>query len=113
MKTIAFLSTDEVNQSMMEELTGACGARMVPRQPRDPSPDGQFDAVLYDLDHLPAAERQQGLAELLAGRGPRGRVAVHSFNLEAGQVKALRRRGVGVFRRLDAEVIRWLLDRRQ
>jgi len=91
---------------MVEELTGECGAQLVSWLPRDPSPDGQFDAVLYDLDHLPAPERQQTLAELLAGRGPHGRVAIHSFTLEDAQMEALRRRGVGVFRRLDGIVIR-------
>jgi hypothetical protein len=112
MKTIAFFSTDEVNQSTVEELTGACGAQVVPWQPRDPSPDGQFDAVLYDLDHLPAPERQRTLAVLLNGHGPHCRVAVHSFNLEDAEVKALRARDVGVFERLDGGVIRWLLKRR-
>lgn len=110
MKRLAYQTTDGLNEATADLLTGQCGGQMVPLLFRDPSPDGQFDAVLYDLDYLPSERRDEVLAQLLAGplHCPTG---VHSFNLEDEQADALRRNGVVIARRLDLHLIRRLLSR--
>jgi len=47
---IAYLSTDEVNQNLAENLAARCGASQDCLSPHDPPPNGQYDAVVYDLD---------------------------------------------------------------
>jgi hypothetical protein len=106
-KTLAYYGIDEVNQDFAAHLAAACGATVVPLWPRDPSPDGQFDAVLYDIDSLPHQHRQEIVGGLLAL--PRyGMVGVHSYQLEDDQ-DALCRNGFLVSRRLDLDLVRRLL----
>jgi hypothetical protein len=104
---IAYLTTDEVNLHLAEGMAAACGLTLCPLAPKNPRPDGEFDAVLYDWDYWPAQERREVLDELLAGRRPHA-VAVHGYNLEDGQAQALRRHTVGVYRRLHSRVFRFL-----
>jgi hypothetical protein len=75
--------------------------------PKDPSPDEAFDAVLYDCDFWPIKDQREVLAESLAGYGTRV-VAVHGYNLEDDQAEALRRQGVAVYRRLRPRLFRFL-----
>jgi hypothetical protein len=109
MKRLAYQTTDGLNEAMADVLAGHCGGEMLPLLLRDPPPDGQFDAVHYDLDYLPPERRQEILARLLAGRAhvPTG---VHAFNVDEDQAEALRRQGVIVSRRLDLDLIRRLLN---
>jgi hypothetical protein len=109
MKRLAYQTTDGLNEATADVLAGHWGGEMLPLLLRDPPPDGQFDAVLYDLDYLPPERRQEILAQLLAGptHVPTG---VHSFNLDEDQAEALRRQGVVVSRRLDRDLIRRLLN---
>jgi hypothetical protein len=104
---IAYRSTDEVNLRLAEDMAAARGLTLCPLAPKDPPPDEAFDALLYDWDSWPIGQRQEVLAELLAGRLPRA-VAVHGYNLEGGQAEALRRRAVAVYRRLQPRVFRFL-----
>jgi hypothetical protein len=55
------------------------GLNLCVLEPRDPLANGALDAVVYDLDSLPASLRKNVLAELLAGpaAAPAG---VHSYN---------------------------------
>jgi hypothetical protein len=110
MKVLAYQTTDEVHRATTDGLTANCGAQMVPLFLNDPPPNGQFNAVLYDLDYLYTEARQAVLAELLAGP-PHCPTGVHSFNLDEEQEKGLRRNGVVVSRRLDAALIRRLVGR--
>ena len=104
---IAYLTTDEVNRHLAEEMAAACGVTLCPLEPRDHPPGGEFDALLYDWDHWPAARRREALAELLGGSLPHA-VAVHGYNLEDGRAEALRRHTVAVYRRLQPRVFRFL-----
>lgn len=104
---IAYLTTDDVNQNLALHLAAGCRVNLITVWPRDPAPDGQFDALLYDLDYLPLPQRQEILAEL-AGKRPSCPVAVHSYSLADDLVAALRRNQVTVFRRLDPEVFQFL-----
>jgi hypothetical protein len=104
---IAYLTTDEVNRHLAEGMAAACGLTLCPLAPKDPPAGGEFDAVLYDWDYLPARQRHEVLAALLAGRRPRA-VALHSYNLEDAQAEALRRHTVGVYRRLEPRAFRFL-----
>jgi hypothetical protein len=100
---IAYLSTDEVNQDLALQMAAACDIRVELLSPRDPPPDGEFDALVYDLDYWPLPQRQEVLAELLTGQAPHP-VAVHTYNLDADQIDALRAKGMAVHRRLEPEV---------
>jgi hypothetical protein len=104
---IAYLTTDEVNEQLAVDLADEYGASLHVLSPRDPAPDGEFDGVLYDLDHLPPSQRQKLLSALLAG-SPLDRVAVHSYSLEECQIDTLRAHGVDVHRRLEGAVFQSL-----
>jgi hypothetical protein len=104
---IGYWTIDEVNEDTARRMARACGVRLYPLWPRESPPAGGFDAVLYDWDCLPQPERQELLAELLAGPRPRA-VAVHGYNLEGARAESLRRHTVAVFRRLHPRVFRFL-----
>jgi hypothetical protein len=104
---IAYLTTDEVNQHLAQQFATEYGAGLEVVWPRDALPDSRFDAVLYDLDCLPPAEREQLLAGLLAGPAPRPG-AVHSYNLTEPQIETLRANGVRIYRSLAREVFQAL-----
>jgi hypothetical protein len=104
---IAYLSTDEVNHALAQRLAAADGSHLDLLWLRDPPPDGQFDAVLCDLDSWPASLRAEVLSRLLAAT-PFLPVAVHSYGPEEEQTEALRSRGVTVFNQLGPEVFRTL-----
>jgi hypothetical protein len=103
---LAYLTTDEVNQALAQEMAPRCGVSLCPLAPKDGPPDRGYDAVLCDWDSWPAERRE----ELLAGLGGlrSGPVAVHSYSLDAAQADALRSRGVAVHRRLEKEVFQLL-----
>jgi hypothetical protein len=102
---IAYLTIDEVNESLAGPMAAACGLELEPRSPRDWTDPHAFDAVVYDLDFLPPRLRQEVLQPLLAGpvRVP---AALHSYHLEEEEAETLRRNGVVVERRLDV----WLFE---
>jgi hypothetical protein len=105
---VAYLTTDEVNEHLALSMAAACDIELVPQAPREPAPDEEFDAVLYDWDYLPPEHRQELRERLRAGRGP-GRVIVHGYNLGKKEVAAWRQQGIAVFRRLESKVFRALL----
>jgi hypothetical protein len=98
---IAYLTTDEVNKDLALRLAAQWELTLCPLEPRDPPPDGEFDAVLYDWDHWPADRRAEMLTHTAAGphRPP---VALHGYRLGRAQARALRRGGVLLFDRLEA-----------
>jgi hypothetical protein len=100
---IAYLTTDEVNEHLATEMAARCGATLNPLSPVDVPAKRQYDAVLCDWDFLPRRQRQRMLRQLI--RKECGYfVAVHSYNLNAQQARALRRRGVKVYRRLQPSI---------
>jgi hypothetical protein len=104
---IAYWTTDEVNEDLAHELAAECGDRLCPLTPKDWAADGQYDAVLYDWDHLPAELQQEVMRGLLNGPLPHA-VAVHGYGLGDGRAEALRRHTVAVYRRLQPRVFRFL-----
>jgi hypothetical protein len=104
---VAYLTTDEVNERLAQEFAIGCGVALCPLAPKEEPPDGEYDAVLYDLDSLPVERQREVMAALLAGPLPRA-VAVHGYNMEDDQVEALRRRTVAVYRILQPRVFRFL-----
>ena len=104
---IAYLTLDEVTENLATLMADECGATLFPLGPRDPKPDGEFDAVLYDLDSLPPPHRKELLSELLSSR-PLRPVGVHSYQLEEDEQAALRRRGLLVCRHIDTAVFQAL-----
>jgi hypothetical protein len=100
---VAYLTTDEVNEQLAVQMAQECGVTLCPLAPKDAPRDGEYEAVLYDWDYLPVERRREVMAELLSGPLPHA-VGLHSFNLEDGQVDALQRNAVAVFRRLQPMV---------
>lgn len=104
---VAYVTTDEVNERLAMQMAANCGTTLDAFSPKDPPPDGEYAAVLYDLDYLPPAPGRNVLGELLAQ--PPGRpVAVHSYRLGQRQAAALRRHGCAVYPRLEMSVFRQL-----
>ncbi len=106
---IAYMSTDEVNQALVARMAAECGAIVCTVLPKDPSPEGLFDAVLYDMDNLPTDERSAALERLLRGKPDRP-TAVHGYDLTVEQARALNGNGVAAARRLHTGLLRSLLS---
>jgi hypothetical protein len=104
---IAYLTLDEVNENLATLMADECGATLVRIEPRDPKPDGEFDAVLYDLDSLPPPHRKELLSVLLSSR-PLQPVGMHSYQLEEDEQAALRRCGLLVSRHIEKAVFQAL-----
>jgi hypothetical protein len=98
---IAYLTTDEVNQTLALQIAERCGVQLFPLEPREAPPNGEFDAVLYDLDYLP---QREAILNRLRSESFACKAAVHSYNLTEAEVKDLRANGVKVYRRLQPEV---------
>jgi hypothetical protein len=105
---IAYLTADEVNQDLASRMADDCGVALILLSPRDRLPDGAFDAAIFDLDYLPAALRDEILANLLS-QPTMFQVAVHTYNLLEGQIESLSQKGVSVYRRLERAVFLNLL----
>jgi hypothetical protein len=104
---IAYLTTDEVNQYLATQMAEECGQTLCLLSLSHAFPDGEFDAAVYDLDHLPAQRQQALLEEMLAGRAAQP-MAVHSYNLADECVEALRGQAVAVYRALQPELFQLL-----
>ena len=104
---IAYMSTDEVNQNLAAGMAAKCGAYVCARLPLVPLPDGQFDAVLYDLDDLQKHKRGEFVALILSSPSTRPR-AVHGYAITDEEAKVLRHHGVAVGQRLRSGLIRSL-----
>ena len=100
---VGYLTTDEVNQELACGFAERLGFTLDPLWPKDGPWDGEFDAVVYDLDSLPRETRDEICAKLVSGYFPYP-VSVHSYNLDDQQMEALRENGVAVFQRLEPEV---------
>jgi hypothetical protein len=104
---IAYCSLDEVNTSLAETLADRFGDTLCPRWPKDGPPDGEFDAVIYDLDAWPAGDAARVVREL-SQAPPTCPVAVCTYNLEEDRAKALSGRGVVVCQVLTEAVFKAL-----
>jgi hypothetical protein len=112
-KTLAYLTTDEVNEDIAVRLAVKYNAILVPLFPRDTPPDTEYDAVLYDFDFLPEESRQKIVNDLLSAPAKRP-VALHSFNVDDRLRQDLQAKGVRVFRRLRVDCFQRLVaDGRQ
>jgi hypothetical protein len=96
---IAYVSLDEVNQDLAARTAESVGASLASIGSPDELAASAYDAVVYDLDYLCDNDRRRILDELTAGAATR-MAAVHSYNLQPTQKRALRRKGVVVRRRL-------------
>ncbi len=105
---VAYLTTDEVNQEVAKHYAKKVQTNLALVSLQDAPLNGEVDGVIYDLDYLPPARREAILTQLLAGPSALP-VAVHSYNLGPEEIKALRRNGVGVFRRLELRLFETFL----
>jgi hypothetical protein len=105
---ITYVSTDEVNQALVARMAAECGAVVDTVLPQNSTPDGRFDAVLYNLDDVPR-DRRSALLEELCRAKPGRPTAVHGYDLTDKQARALNRGGVATARRVHPGLIRSLL----
>lgn len=99
---IALLSLDEVNTSLAGRLAAIRRDGLEVYWPKDGLPGAEFEAVLIDLDHWPTP-----IGQVINALGPRRYLAVFSYALRGRRrIRALRRKGLAVFRRLGPGVFR-------
>jgi len=100
---IAYMTTDEVNEGIAQQLADAHDVTLHTFWPKDAVPNGEYDAVIYDLDHWPCEQRSQFLADLQENHRA-CRVAVCSSSLKTREVQALGPSRVTYFRRMGPKV---------
>jgi hypothetical protein len=103
------MSLDEVNQDLALEIADRCGESLATLASPAEAPPAHCDAVVYDLDHLCATDRRQILDDLTY-RPVKHLAAVHSYHLPPHAVRSLRRNGVIVQRRLQADWLACVID---
>lgn len=104
---VAYLTIDEVNDSLVRSFAAQSSLDVCLVQPKDEAIPEDLTAVVLDLDNLPTGHLERLLAEATQGERPCP-VAVHGYNLEARQVHLLRDAGVIVRRRLGTRLFRRL-----
>jgi hypothetical protein len=104
---IAYMTTDEVNQALAAQMAAECGAVICTLLPNAPLPDGQFHAVLNDLDDVQKDRRGEVVAQILRSPSTCPR-AVHGYDITDEQATDLRRHGIAVGQRLHRGLIRTL-----
>jgi hypothetical protein len=109
---VAYVSTDEVNLDLAERIAAKCGAEVHRHLPKDPSPTGFFDGVLYNLDDMASQEREAFLEGFRRGKPDRP-TAVHGYDITEDQASALFRNGVAAARHLHANLLRFLVTAAQ
>jgi hypothetical protein len=101
---IAYLTHDEVNAADALRTARELGLDLIAIPVKDADQGVAADVLLLDLDHLPPECRTKLFREAAVG-GLREGVAVHSYRLTAAERHALRTAGVGVARRLVADLL--------
>jgi hypothetical protein len=107
MMRIAYINKDEVNRELATRLSAMYGAAIRGLLPNDLPRDGEFDAVIYNIDDIPRALRAALLQGLCHG-APDRPVAIHGYDITDKQLRALRRNGIAAAQRIDADLIRSL-----
>jgi hypothetical protein len=102
-----YVTTDDLNLDLATRLAEDCEIELYSLSPQEAVPQESLDAMLYDWDYVPPDLRREVLSRLVTRQFPYP-VALHSYNLDAKQVRALRRHGVIVYPRLNATVFRLL-----
>jgi hypothetical protein len=101
---IAYVSTDEVTQDLAARIAAKFGVRVCKRLPKDPLPDDLCDAVLYNLDDVPTAERSALIKGFRSGK-PDQPTAVHGYDITDQEARTLNRNGVAAARRLHSDLL--------
>jgi hypothetical protein len=104
---IAYISRDEVNRALAVRMAAKLGTVVCNLAANDPPADGEFDAVLYNLDEAPLDLRRV-LVQGLTHGAHEHLVAVHGYDLSDQELDALRRNGVPAARRLEPDLLRCL-----
>jgi hypothetical protein len=101
---ITYVSTDEVNQDLAARIAAKFGVGVCKRLPKDRKPDDLCDAVLYNLDDVPRAERSALIEGFRCGKPDRP-TAVHGYDITDEQARTLSRNGVATARRLHSDLL--------
>jgi hypothetical protein len=104
----AYLTRDEVNQDLALTFAAEHGVQLEVHARGDALDGREYDAVLCDFDSFPSEEREANLVTLLAC--PKNKpFAVHTYNLDNGQLQDLRRNGALTVKSLRGELFGRLL----
>jgi hypothetical protein len=103
-RSAAHHTIDEVNKDTLERLANKLGLRLEHHEPRDGPHSGP--AIVLDADSwwTTAAEREQGVMDLLRGAGRPSVLVVYGWQLTDEQRENLEIAGVHVFSCPDEEV---------
>jgi hypothetical protein len=99
--TIAYLTLDEVNAALGQELAARTGLALAILDIRQVAPFGSMRVL--DLDSLPQDIKMQLLTRAQQGEDL-SHVAAHSYHLTAKEIRLLRAAGVKIARRLRASL---------
>lgn len=106
----AYLTIDPVNLDVAERLAEERSVGLTHGTPKDAWPEGDVDAVIYDLDHWTGGGRElEAWVQEHARIAPQCPVAVHSYHLDDAQVETLERQGYLIARSLDQELVHRLV----
>ncbi len=104
---IAYFNIDEVDQALAARFARKHGAHVSSLHPKDPSPEGFYDAVLYNFDDLTKEDRRDLLDQILHSPSIRP-MAVHGYDLSDNEVTSLGLHGVAVAQHLEHALFRVL-----
>ena len=104
---IAYVNTDQVNQAEAMKMAKKYGAVVYGLRPKDPSPEGRYDAILYNLDDVLRHERSR-IIEGILERPSSCPKAVHGYDVSEDEINLFRLHGVAVAQRLQPELVRIL-----
>ena len=106
---IAYVNSDEVNRHLAAQIASRFGASVCELVPRNPVPDGLYDAVLYNMDDVPLHQRS-ALVEGLRHSETGYPTAVHGYGITDEQVMTLRQHGVDTARQLHSGLLQVLIN---
>ena len=101
---ITYVSTDEVNQDLADADRREVRRGICKRLPKDRKPDDLCDAILYNLDDVPRAERSALIERFRRGKPDRP-TAVHGYDITDEQARTLGRNGVATAQRLHSDLL--------
>jgi hypothetical protein len=105
---IAHITTDEVNLALGIRFARSLGAEMIPYGGNRKPAGIRHDAVLCDLDRIPAHRRRSFLNEIYS-RATDLPLAVYGYCLSEEEADELRFHGVAVAQRLHGALVRTLV----
>jgi hypothetical protein len=107
MRYIGYVTRDDVNAALAQQAVLPADVKVVNSDSEGGLPSAPLLGLVYDLDHLPPADRRR-VVDQLSEAPPAQPVIVHSYDLDDEQAADLRLQGVEVCRHLDEGIFQRL-----